>query len=95
MTEFERRAAVTYLIGKFGDWAIGDDFELGSAVEEAEPEALRTLVAAVNALPNPVWELLAGPESSAPNPSDEYIAVSEITFAADLARVTLSKPDPH
>lgn len=95
MSESERRAAVRSLIADFGAWAIGDDFDLDQAVEESEPETLRALVAAVNALPDSVWEWLAGPETYAPTKSDEYIAVSEITFAADLARVTLSKPAPE
>jgi hypothetical protein len=91
MTESERRAAVSSLIADFGMWAIGDDYDLGRAVEAAKPEALGALVAAVDALPVPVWEWLAGPEAHAPDPTNEYIAASEITLAADLARVTLRK----
>ena len=95
MTESPRHAAVNSLIAEFGMWAIGDDYDLGNAIETSEPEALRALVAAVGTLPDSVWDWLAGPASSAPDPSDEYFAVSEITLAADLARVTLSKLDPR
>ena len=49
MTESERRAAVSSLIADFGMWAIGDDYDLGRAAEQAEPEALGAPVATVNA----------------------------------------------
>jgi hypothetical protein len=92
MSEFERRAAVRSLIAEFGAWAIGDDVDLDQAVDGSEPGALRALVAAVDALPGSVWAWIAGPEAHVPNPSGEYITVSEIAFAAELARVSLSKP---
>jgi hypothetical protein len=54
MTDSERRAAVSSLIVDFGMWAIGDDYDLGRAVEAAEPEMLGALVAAVDVLPGAV-----------------------------------------
>jgi hypothetical protein len=93
VSESERRTAVSSLIATYGMWAIGDDYDLANAVERSGRGALLALVSAVDALPESVWEWLAGRESSMPHPSDEYIAVSEITIAADLARVTLNERD--
>ncbi|GAA2153844.1 hypothetical protein GCM10009844_38890 [Nocardioides koreensis] len=89
MAEDEHDAAVNSLLAGFGGWAIGDDYDLGLAIETANPDSLRQLVEAVGALPDSVWAWLAGSESAAPHPSDAYVAVSEITLAADYARVVL------
>jgi hypothetical protein len=52
MTDTELRAAVSSLSSNFSRWAIGDDYDLGRAVETARPQDLGALVAAVDALPD-------------------------------------------
>jgi hypothetical protein len=37
------------------------------------------------------WEWLVGPEADAPSPSPEYIAMTNLTMAADSAKLQLSK----
>jgi hypothetical protein len=72
-------------------WAIGDDFHREAAVHRATSEDLRVLVAAVDSAGDDFWDWLAGDESFAQPPSDEYIAMTDVSLAADSARVTLSR----
>jgi hypothetical protein len=79
------------LIALAGEWAIGDDVDREMKVEAATEDELRALVQVVDETPDQVWDWLAGAESSVPDPSAEYIAVTAITQAADSARVRVRR----
>jgi hypothetical protein len=85
------RATIATLLVNWGDWGIGDDFDRASKLDESDTDSLRRLVAAVDALPDSVWDWLAGPEAESANPSEEYICVTDITMAADVARIRLKR----
>jgi hypothetical protein len=72
-------------------WAIGDDFDREATVRSAQREDLRRLVAALDSVGDDFWDWLAGDESYAQPPSDEYIALTDVSMAAESARVALSK----
>jgi hypothetical protein len=69
-------------------WGIGDDYDREQAVDEATDDELRTLVSAVNEVGDDFWKWLAGPDSHE-KPSDEYVAMTALTEAADSARLVL------
>ena len=75
-------------------WGTGDDFVRSSGVQEAELDDLRAFVDAVDAAKDEVlYGWLAGPESFDPHPSDEYIAFTNMTMAADEARIRLQRAE--
>ena len=74
-------------------WGIGDDFEREAAVSRATWEELQSLVSAMDNSDDEFWDWLAGPASYAPNPSREYLALTNLTMAADSARQKLRKRD--
>jgi hypothetical protein len=91
VVEQSLREAIAAILTNYGEWAIGDDFDRASKLDESDADALRSLVAAVNALPDSVWDWLAGPEAQSSSPSQEYISVTDITMAADVARIRLKR----
>jgi hypothetical protein len=73
-------------------WGVEDDYERYQLVDRASPEELRALVEAVNGAPDTdLYGWLAGPSARDPNPSDEYVAVTCLTMAADHARLRLRR----
>jgi hypothetical protein len=84
-------ASARHLIPLAGRWAIGDDYEREAAVDGATDQELRRLVEAVASTGDDFWGWLAGPESFSANPSPEYIALTDLSMAADSARVKLSR----
>ena len=71
-------------------WGIGDDFERARLVTGAPAFELRALVDAVDAIDDgELYGWLAGPESLAAQPTPEYIAATNLTMAADQARLLL------
>ena len=71
------------------EWGIGDDHDRATKVEQASDDALQELIEAVAGAPDALWDWLAGPESSSATPSREDVAMTDLTQAADLARVIL------
>ncbi len=71
-------------------WGIGDDIERAQAVDSATREEIEALVACLDIVDDDaVFEWLAGPESHNPDPSAEYLAVTNLTMAIDLARLRM------
>ena len=81
-----------YLIPLAERWGIGDDFERVAAVKAASDAERAALVAAVDDAPEGLWNWLVGPESFG-TPSQEYVAMTDLTQAADLARLLLNRSD--
>ncbi|WP_426337065.1 hypothetical protein ACN9MY_07495 [Pseudoduganella sp. R-31] len=69
------------LAGKFG---IADDWAREELVKKSSREELRELKGDVDENEDALDAWLAGPESSGPDYSDEYIAFSAMRMAADL-----------
>ena len=72
-------------------WAIGDDYDREAELERATDQELSALVEGVAAAGHDFWDWLADPESQLSEPSDGYIAMTELSMAADSARVRLAK----
>jgi hypothetical protein len=83
-------ASARHLVPFAARWAIGDDYEREAAVDGATISDLSRLVDAVAAADDDFWDWLSGPESRSPDPSPEYIAMTDLSMAADSARVKLS-----
>ena len=73
-------------------WGVGDDYERAAMVDGAPLGELRTMVAAVDAVPDDdLCGWLAGPESHSSHPSPEYVAITCLIMAADHARLRLRR----
>lgn len=73
-------------------WGIGDDVEREAVVESASAEDLRQVVEAVDQAEDlGLYDWLSGDESYADEPSDEYVAITCLTMAADSARLRLRR----
>jgi hypothetical protein len=84
--------AVVPLLALADAWGIGDDIERARRVEAASPDELTALIDAVDAVDDDAlcgW--LSGDESYATSPSAEYVARTNVTMAADQARVRLGR----
>ncbi len=71
-------------------WGLPDDYEREQRVSEASPEELLDLAHSLDEVDPSLWDWLAGPESYAAEPSDEYVRMTDLTMAVDLARVRLN-----
>lgn len=81
-----------YLVPAAGEWGIGDDGLRDEKVKGADEESLRRLLALVDEAPDELWSWLVGPDADSEWPSAEYIALTCLTMAADLARLRLRGP---
>jgi hypothetical protein len=72
-------------------WGIGDDGDREDAVSSASEPELRELVETVDAVPREFWDWLVGPDSEDRPPSREYVAMTNMTLAADSARIDLER----
>jgi hypothetical protein len=73
-------------------WGIGDDYDRERAVTEAAEEELQELIHTIQILPDEsLFDWLAGPESYASPPTEEYLAFTCMTMAYDSARTKLHK----
>jgi hypothetical protein len=70
-------------------WGINDDGYRWE-VERASPSQLRALVAAVDAVDDPAWDWLVGPEAERQPLLPEYLAVTCLLMAYDQARLRLA-----
>jgi hypothetical protein len=78
------------LIAVAEDWGIVDDAMRSRRVGSARAEELERLVAAVDSVDDSLlYGWLAGSESYSAEPTDEYVAITCVTMAADEARVRL------
>ena len=69
-------------------WGISDDVFRADALDEATPLELESLVDAVDDVDSrhlDAW--LCGPEAAAGEPANEYVAMSALMMAAELARL--------
>jgi hypothetical protein len=73
-------------------WGIGDDVDRSVAIEQADPDQLREVIAAVDAVDSRVlYGWLTGTDATSTTPSPEYVAITNLTMAADEARVRLTR----
>jgi len=73
-------------------WGIGDDIERTQLVEAATQSDLELLATCLdNVDEEAVFGWLAGPESYLSPPTDEYVAVTNLTMAIDLAVLRLKR----
>jgi hypothetical protein len=72
-------------------WGIGDDYDREAAVGSASHLELQQLVDAVDGAPDDFWDWLSGPLSDAATPSREYVALTNLTMAADSARLRVDR----
>ncbi len=73
-------------------WGLGDDYDREAAVSAATEAELAALVSAVEAVPeDDLYGWLAGPESRSKQPTEEYVAMTCMTMAADSARLELAR----
>jgi len=79
------------LIGLAERWGISDDYDRERAVHSATEGELRLLVRSIDETDEELWDWLVGPEADAPSPSPEYIAMTNLTMAADSAKLQLTK----
>ena len=77
------------LISMAERWGIGDDYYREQAVDTASVTELEELVRCMDEVDETFWAWLAGPESYAPTPTDEYVTMTDLTMAADSARIVL------
>jgi hypothetical protein len=82
--------AVVPLLPLAERWGEGDDGLREQMVDAASDGELRAMVLAVDAVDDAsLYGWLAGPESYRSPPSAEYVAITNLTMAADSARVVL------
>ncbi len=73
-------------------WGIGDDVDRSLAIEQADSDQLRRLIDALDAVDDRVlYGWLAGTDATSRTPSPEYVAITNLTMAADEARVRLTQ----
>lgn len=85
-------SSIAYLLPLAEVWGIGDDLDREAAVESAATDDLRQMVEAVDYAEDlGLYDWLSGDESYADQPSDEYVAITCLTMAADLARPRLRR----
>jgi hypothetical protein len=73
-------------------WGIGDDIERAHAVLNATREDIDELLAIIgNSDADALFDWLSSDESYSKSPSDEYLALTHLTMACDLARVQRKK----
>ena len=73
-------------------WGIGDDFEREDAVTNATIEELEALIHSIDDIADEdLFGWLAGPESYNPEPSEEYVALTNLTMAIDSAKLKLQR----
>lgn len=73
-------------------WGISDDGIREDAVRNASNAELELLVQSIDGIKDEdLYGWLGGPESYSENPTEEYVAVTCLTMAIDLARVLLKR----
>jgi hypothetical protein len=73
-------------------WGIGDDIERAQLVDAATQSDLELLASCFdNVDEEAVFAWLAGPESYSSSPTDEYVAVTNLTMAFDLAVLRMKR----
>ena len=73
-------------------WGIGDDFEREEALGKATSQELKEVAHCLDAVDDAVltgW--LTGEESEKPNPSDAYLAITNLTMAVHSAKLILEE----
>ena len=66
-------------------WGLSDDCDREQAVEQASPDQIAELKAAVDRFADSLDRWLAGSEANGVDFSDDYIAFSAMIMAADFA----------
>ena len=85
-------AGVEVLLPIAARWGISDDVLRAEQVDAANRSELKALVEAVDSVDDDaLYGWLEGPESQSAAPSAEYLAVTCLTMAADLARLKFAE----
>lgn len=83
-------ASLVVLLPIAEEWGIGDDFERDTRVHAAKRTQLEELVHSIDAISDEdLYGWLSGPESFNQNPSEEYLAITNLTMAIDSAKLRL------
>jgi len=81
-------AALVPLLPMAARWGVSDDGERAELIEQATDGELETLVRCIDGISDEaLYGWLAGPEARNAKPTREYIAVTCLTMAIDLAKV--------
>jgi hypothetical protein len=72
-------------------WGIGDDCDRDDAVYAASADELEALARCLDGIDASFGAWLAGSEAESARPSAEYLAMTCLTMASDLARVILEQ----
>ena len=67
-------------------WGVGDDYERDCLVEAASPTDRVALLHCIDDYESELFDWLAGPGASLPSPSEEYVALTNLTLAIDYAK---------
>jgi hypothetical protein len=78
--------SVRPLLGLAERWGISDDAYRYDAADAASYEELVELVDAIAGASEELWTWLVGPAADVDPPFREYVALTDLTQAADLAR---------
>ncbi|MEU8004309.1 hypothetical protein AB0B66_24405 [Catellatospora sp. NPDC049111] len=82
---------VRHLVPLAERWSVPEDGERADLLKAGSDAQLRELVDAVTTSVDDLDRWLCGDEALSPEPSDEYVAFSCLSMAADLADVLLAK----
>jgi hypothetical protein len=73
-------------------WGVGDDVEREQLILDASTADLEALVRSIDGVSDDaLYGWLAGPDAHNKQPSDEYLAITNLTMAIDSAKVKLKR----
>jgi succinate dehydrogenase flavin-adding protein (antitoxin of CptAB toxin-antitoxin module) len=85
-------SALVSLLPMAERWGIGDDFERENHISKASISELDELVHCIDEISDDdLFGWLAGEESFSQIPSDEYLAITNMTMAIESAKLKLKK----
>ena len=84
--------ALVPLVPVAAKWGMGDDYERESSIQRASPEELNRLVHSIDGIrDDDLFGWLGREESFNSNPTEEYVAFTNLTMAIDSAKLELKK----
>lgn len=67
-------------------WGLGDDYDRSTLVEASTASEREELVRSIGPSERDLYAWLAGSESASRNPSEEYVALTNLTLAVEYAK---------
>src|SRR5581483_10926277 len=84
--------ALTHLLPVAEKWGISDDYDRERAVRSASREELEALIHSIDSVSDEeLFGWLSAKEASNPNPTKEYVALTNLTMAIDAAKLEIKK----